>query len=103
MSADTIAAILERDPWQTPIGVASLATARAEQALKALQLAPESRRTLAPEAVRQLVRARRLVVEARGLCGSQPDREQLVYLGELLDECARGLGLKATCQPRAVA
>lgn len=87
---DTIAAILERDPWQTPLGLASNAVSRVEQALICLRLAPC--RDLRAEAISQVVRARRFVFDACGLCTSQPDREQLAYLGELLDEAARELG-----------
>lgn len=101
--ADTLAALLDRDPWATPMGLASQAVSRAQQAVKDLALAPESRRTLAPEAIAQLARARRFVFDARPLCPTQTDREQLVYLSEQLDACARELGFTPVQGERAVA
>lgn len=93
-TTDTIASIMERDPWQTPMGLASMAVVRAEEAAECLRLAPASRRELHPEAVRQLVRGRRFVLDARALLGSQSDREQLAYLDLLLDAVAEQLGFQ---------
>lgn len=103
-STDTLAHLLARDPWATPLGLASQAVSRAEEALECLRAAPDSRRELRPRAVAQLVRARRFVLDARGLLTAQVDREQLVYLGELLDVIARALGfLPGGAIDRAVA
>lgn len=103
-STDTLAYILARDPWSTPLGLASQAVSRAEEALECLRAAPDAKRELRPRAVAQLVRARRFVLDASPLVGSQVDREQIVYLGELLDEIARALGfLPGGAIDRAVA
>lgn len=72
--ADTLAALLESDPWATPMGLASLAVSRAQQAVRDLTLAPEAKKKLLPEAIAQLARGRRFVFDARGLVEAQLDR-----------------------------